>query len=115
MNDITDDTYKTTLAVAEPVLLDFWAPWCLPRQTIIPALEAVAEKFQSRIKICKVNADENPLLTVKYDIRSLPTLVLTQNGRSLDRLIGTVSQVNIEAIIEDQFLSAALNEATHVI
>jgi thioredoxin 1 len=83
MNEVTDDNYKTTLAVAEPVLLDFWAPWCLPCQTIIPALEAVADEMLGRIKICKVNVDENSLLTVKYDIRSLPTLALIQNGRSL--------------------------------
>ena len=96
MNEITDNTYKDELAVTQPIILDFWAPWCQPCHAIAPTVEAIAAKSQDRIKTYKVNADDNSLLTVKYDVRSLPTLILIQNGRAIDRLVGLVSQTHIE-------------------
>lgn len=115
MNEITDNTYKDELAVIQPVILDFWAPWCQPCYAIAPVVEAIAAKYQDRIKICKVNADDNPLLTVKYDVRGLPTLILIKNSRAIDRLVGLVSQTHIESMIDHHSPTAALDEVTHAI
>ena len=87
--NVTDLNFTEEVLESQvPVLVDFWAPWCAPCKAIAPVLEELAEEFGSRLKIVKVNADENRATAMKYNISSIPTLLLFKNGELLDETIG---------------------------
>ena len=83
-----------------PVLVDFWATWCAPCRMIAPIIEALAEEFQGRIKVGKVNVDENSQLAIKYGIRAIPTLLLFKEGKVVEQMIGVQPKDTIKSIIE---------------
>lgn len=97
--EITDNTYLTDLAGPEPVLVDFWAPWCGPCRRLAPVMEALAVKYAGRLKVAKVNVDDNPLLATKFGILSIPTLAIFRGGRLVDQIVGAVPQAQIEGAI----------------
>lgn len=70
---------------SQPVLVDFWAEWCSPCKVITPILEEVAQKYQGKIKIGKLNVDENPNTPAKYGVRGIPTLILFKDGKEIGR------------------------------
>ena len=74
------------------VLVDFWAPWCGPCRMLAPAIDQLAQEFEGKAKICKVNTDEEQDLAVKYGIRSIPTIIFMKNGEVVDQLIGATSK-----------------------
>ena len=98
--DLTDDNFKEELASEEPVLADFWATWCAPCRAIAPLVEEVARKYEGRLKVVKVDVDQNPLLASKYDIRGIPTLMLFRESRPVDQLVGAVPRTELEAAVE---------------
>ena len=85
----------------KPVLADFWAPWCGPCRAMSPAVEAVAEKLANDATVVKVNVDDNPSVSSKYNIRGIPTLILFKDGKEANRLIGLSSQDQIAALIKN--------------
>lgn len=89
---------ETTASV--PVVVDFWAPWCGPCRMISPALERLAERYAGRMKLVKVNVDENPDLASRYGAMSIPLLVLIEHGREVDRQVGAVPERQLAAWIE---------------
>lgn len=99
VREITDDTFKEELSVAEPVLVDFWAPWCGPCRMIAPIVEEMAVKYQGRLKVTKINVDENPLLATRYNIRGIPTLGLFKGGELVDQVVGAVPKAQLESAI----------------
>ncbi len=84
-------SFKTeVLDSATPVLVDFWAPWCGPCRMVAPLVEEVAKEYDGKLKVFKVNTDENMDIAIKYNILSIPTLGFFRGGEMIDRIIGAV-------------------------
>ena len=79
---------EEVLSSKEPVLVDFWAEWCGPCRAISPVLEELSTELKGKVKIVKLNVDENPNVTVKYGVRSIPTMILFKDGEAADMKIG---------------------------
>lgn len=101
---VTDATFKDEVLDSEvPVLVDFWAPWCGPCRMVAPVVEEIANDYQGKVKVVKVNTDENSAVASQYGIRSIPTLMIFKGGQKVDLLVGAVPKTKIEATL-DQFL-----------
>jgi thioredoxin 1 len=86
---VTDDTFKAEVLESDvPVLVDFWAPWCGPCRMVAPILEELSESYAGRVKIVKLNTDENPQVSAAYGIISIPTLNVYRSGELVKQLIG---------------------------
>ena len=97
---LTETTFDETLATTEGLLLvDFWAPWCGPCRAIAPVLDSLVAEAGGRVKLAKVNVDEEPALAGRHEIRSIPTILLVKDGRILDRVVGAVPRPALEAKI----------------
>ncbi len=93
----TDFNFKEEVLNADvPVLVDFWAPWCGPCKIVAPVLEEIAQEYQGKLKVVKLNTDENEDVAMRYGIRSIPTLGIFKNGQVVDGLIGAVPKQKIE-------------------
>jgi thioredoxin 1 len=96
---VTDATFDEVInASTEPVLVDFWAEWCGPCKMVAPILDEIADEQTGRIKITKLNVDENPNTSLKYQVQSIPTMLLFENGEVTKTIIGAKSKA---ALIED--------------
>jgi len=88
------------LKAALPVLVDFWATWCGPCRSISPVVEALAKEFAGRVKVAKLNVDENPATPCQYGVRGIPTLILFKEGKVFDQIVGAVPKTRLVAMIE---------------
>ena len=86
--DASDSTLAAALDTKQLVLIDLWAPWCGPCKMVAPVLEQLASRYAGRIKVVKINVDDNPRSAQTYDARSIPTMVFARNGQVVDRIIG---------------------------
>jgi thioredoxin 1 len=84
-----------------PVLLDFWAEWCGPCKMIAPILDEIAEEYKGRVKIAKINIDENPQTPPKFQVRGIPTLILFKNGTVEAQKVGAVSKSQLAAFLDN--------------
>jgi thioredoxin 1 len=101
---VSDATFETeVLKASEPVVVDFWAEWCGPCRMIAPALEEIAGTMGNKVKVVKVNVDENPATASKYGIMSIPTLMIFKNGQLASRQVGAAPKQKLE-----QWISAAV-------
>lgn len=99
--ETSDARFQSEVLDAEgPVLVDFWAEWCGPCKMIAPVLEQAAEDYAGRLKICKLNVDDNPQSPPKYGIRGIPTLILFRNGQVEDTKVGALSKAQLQQFLE---------------
>jgi thioredoxin 1 len=100
INDINEAALDDELVQSEkPILVDFWAPWCSPCRAMAPVVEAAAEKLAGSAKVYKLNVDDNPAVSPRFDLRGIPTLILFRNGREARRLVGLSSSEQIETLV----------------
>ena len=93
---VTDANFASEVEASPlPVLLDLWAVWCGPCQMIAPAIEQVAAEMAGRVKVGKLNVDENPQTAARFGVRSIPTLLILKDGREADRLVGALPKQEI--------------------
>ncbi|MDX1654437.1 MAG: thioredoxin TrxA [Candidatus Competibacteraceae bacterium] len=99
---VTDDTFESEVLNAEgPVLVDFWAEWCGPCKMIAPILDDVAKDYGDRLKVAKLNIDENPGTPPKFGIRGIPTLLLFRSGSVAATKVGALSKSQLIAFIDN--------------
>jgi len=97
VDKVTDATFdQDVLKASGPVVVDFWAEWCGPCRMISPALEEISNSLNGKVKIVKLNVDENPATTTKYGIMSIPTLMLFKNGQLASRQVGAAPKQKLE-------------------
>ena len=105
--DATDVTFDVEARSTAPVLVDLWAPWCGPCRFVSPILEELATENAGRLKVVKVNVDENPALSARFDARSIPTLVVLREGRVVDRVIGAMPKPQLAARLSPHLVRSA--------
>jgi thioredoxin 1 len=101
VHTFTDDNFEKEVLQSDiPVLVDFWATWCAPCKAIAPLIDTVASEYEGRLKVGKVNVDDNPATPGKYGVRGIPTVILLKDGKVLDQVVGAIPKSQLEALIK---------------
>jgi len=96
-----DSTFETdVLRADQPVLVDFWAPWCAPCKMIAPSVDTLASEFVGKAKVGKVNVDDHQLVAQRYNVMSIPTLLVFKNGQVVDQVVGAVGVDQLRGMLE---------------
>jgi len=101
---ITDETFEKEVIQSKlPVIVDFWATWCGPCKMIAPIIKELAKEYDGKVKVCKIDVDENPSVATSFGIRSIPTVLFFKNGQKVDAIIGAVQKSNFVHKIQTNF------------
>ncbi len=101
VTEVKEADFKTEVLDSElPVLVDFWAPWCGPCRMVAPVVEEIAQQYEGKVKVVKLNTDENPQIASQYGIRSIPTLMVFKGGQKQDMLVGAVPKTSLAKTLE---------------
>lgn len=95
--NLNDENFKKEVLEADlPVLVDFWASWCGPCSTLAPVIKELADDYQGKIKVCKLNVDEGRASATEYEVMSIPTLIIFKDGKVADRFVGVLPKAGLE-------------------
>ncbi len=98
---VTDSSFEQDVLASDvPVLVDFWAPWCGPCRMVAPVVDEIAEQYEGKVKVVKLNTDENPNVASQYGIRSIPTLMIFKGGQRVDVVVGAVPKTTLANTLE---------------
>jgi len=98
---VTEQTFDTeVLKSTEPVLVDFWAAWCGPCRVIAPTVEELAIEYQGRLKVVKVDVDQNQEVAIRYGVQSIPTLMVFKDGKIVERVLGAMPKPRLVSLIQ---------------
>ncbi len=104
----TDSAFEQDVLNSDvPVLVDFWAPWCGPCKAMSPTVDAVAAEYAGKIKIGKMNTDENPATPMRYQVRGIPTLLLFKGGKVIDQRVGSMPKAELLKMLEPHLVNVA--------
>lgn len=99
--NVADSNFDAVILKSEtPALVDFWASWCAPCRAIAPLVDEIAAQYKGRIRVAKMNVDENQSTPGKYGVRGIPTLILFKDGKVVDQLVGAVPKSQIKELVE---------------
>lgn len=99
--DASDSTFEQEVLKSDtPVLVDFWAPWCGPCKSIAPVVEELAQEYQGKLKVVKINVDNNKDAALRYNVRGIPNLMLFHNGELQEQLLGAVQKAELVTAIK---------------
>ena len=102
VSDISDASFDQEVLKADlPVLIDFWAPWCGPCKAISPVVEELAGQYEGRLKVVKMNVDDNPQTPSRYGVRGIPNLILFKGGQVADQIVGAVPKGHLVRAIDN--------------
>ena len=101
ITQVGDDTFEAEVIRSNlPVLIDFWAPWCGPCKSIAPVIEELAREYEGKLKVAKLNVDENPITPSRYGVRGIPNLLILKGGAVKDQLVGAVPKSRLVDAVE---------------
>lgn len=102
MADVTDTTFDQEVLKSDlPVLVDFWAPWCAPCRIVSPIVDELGKEYEGRLKVAKVNVDDNQATTGKFSIMSIPSLLIFKNGQVAKTMVGAQGKENLKKGIDE--------------
>jgi thioredoxin 1 len=101
VTEVTDSNFEAEVLQSDiPVMVDFWAPWCGPCRALAPTVDKVAEEYAGKVKVVKLNTDDNPESAVKFRINSIPNLIFFKGGKPVEQLVGSVDKTKIDEVIQ---------------
>ncbi len=101
--ELTDNSFEDEVTKSDkPVLVDFWAEWCGPCRMVSPIVDELAGEYEGKLKVGKVDVDSNPETSMKYGIRSIPTLLIFKNGEVVDQIVGAVPKAQLKKQVDAQ-------------
>jgi thioredoxin 1 len=108
LTSVDQNNFQTeVLQATDPVLVDFWAPWCGPCRMVAPVVDKISQTYQGRLKVVKLNTDDSPSIAGKYEVSGIPALILFKGGEPVDRIVGYVPEKQLSAMVEKHLAPAA--------